>query len=79
MRHRTIHDLLSLFSVLETLPGMRRLYLQDFQSHELELIPFEELLESNTILSSLEIRTSKIDTVQAGEEHIISGTYIDQP
>jgi len=59
MRHRSIHDLLQLFSVLETMPCIVRLYLQDFTSNELELIPFEELLESNTHLSSLEIWTNE--------------------
>jgi hypothetical protein len=75
LRHRTIHDLLSLFSVLETLPCMERLYLQDFESNELELIPFEELLESNHAhLSSLEIRTSEepgIDSVLGRQGYVI--------
>ena len=74
MRQRSIHDLLSLFSLLETLPCMERLYLQDFESKELELIPFEELLESNTNLSSLEIRTSdepEIDSVFGRQGYVI--------
>jgi hypothetical protein len=57
-RRRSIHELLSLFAALETLPSLERLYFQDFQSHELELIPLEELLDSNPSLASLEIGTT---------------------
>lgn len=73
-RHRTNHDLLSLFSVLETLPSLQGLHLQDFESHQLELIPFEELLESNPQLTSLEIRTSdepEMDNILTRQGYLI--------
>lgn len=61
-RRRSVRELLSLFVALETLPSLERLYFQDFQSHELELIPLEELLDSNPSLSSLEIGTTKAES-----------------
>jgi hypothetical protein len=69
-KNRTIGDLLSLFAVLETMTNIERLYLQNFELRELELIPIEALLDSNRMLSSLQIRTG--DEAEIGASHSCS-------
>lgn len=60
-RRRSIHELLFLFVALETLPSLERLRFQYFQAHELELIPLEDLLDSNPALSTLEIGPTRFE------------------
>lgn len=57
-RTRSIHELQSLFSIVGSFTTLQRLYFQDFEPKELELLPLEDLLDSNPLLTSLEIGTA---------------------